>query len=346
MTALSFPTPPQRILIIKPSAIGDIVHALPVLALLRNRWPDARISWLVTPVCSGLLDNHPLLDESILFDRKGYATSWRSPSTAKRFLAFTQNLRERAFDLVIDLQGLFRSAWLARATRAPIRIGFANARELAWMFYTHRVAIDTMEQHAVDRYLKIAAALGCLSETVEFPLVMDDSDHRHIDALLPDRAPFAVLLPGANWATKRWPIEHFAELIEPLRARFGLSAVVAGGPDAAALASRLPGATNLAGQTTLRQLTALLDRASVVIANDTGPMHIAAALGRPLVTMFGPTNPVRTGPYRRMESVVGVDIPCRPCYSRACSHTSCMKWLKAESVLSAVEKQLNRDKTR
>jgi ADP-heptose:LPS heptosyltransferase len=120
-----------------------------------------------------------------------------------------------------------------------------------------------------------------------------------------------------------------------------LTSVLAGGPDAVPLAASLPGVINLAGKTNLRQLVALLERASLVIANDTGPMHIAAALGRPLVTMFGPTSPVRTGPYQRMNSVVRLDIPCSPCFSRKCSHQSCLRWLEIDPVLRLAEEQLS-----
>src|SRR3954451_5717301 len=128
---------PQRILIIKPSAIGDVVHALPVLARIKKRWPDAQISWLVTPACSGLLEGHPLLDEVILFDRKRWGGMWRSPRLFGEWRRFTRELRERRFGLVIDLQGLFRSGWLAWKTGAAVCVGFANAREFAPLFYSH-----------------------------------------------------------------------------------------------------------------------------------------------------------------------------------------------------------------
>jgi lipopolysaccharide heptosyltransferase II len=242
------------------------------------------------------------------------------------------------FDLVIDLQGLFRSGWLAAATRAPARVGFANAREGAWLFYTHRVATGSPEQHAIERYLTLAQALGCERGPVEFHFAVDDADRAAVAALTPAR--YAVLLPGANWVTKQWPVERFAALVGPLRERFGLDCVVAGGPETSALAARIDGATDLAGRTNLRQLVALLERAALVVANDSGPMHIAAALGRPLVTPFGPTNPVRTGPYRRLDSVVRVDIPCSPCYSRRCSHVSCLKWIGVDPVVDLAAKQM------
>ena len=338
---------PTNILIIKPSAIGDVVHALPVLARVKKKWPSARVSWLVTPACAGLLEGHPLLDEVILFDRKRFGNAWRHPKLALELRRFTRALRQRNFDMVIDLQGLFRSGWLAKKTGAPVRVGFANARELAWMFYTHRVPIDTMEQHAISRYLKLAQFIGCDGGAVEFPFATTDADRAYVRQLLRESqgeaasGGYAVLMPGTNWATKRWPVEKFAALIAPLKECFGLESVLAGGSDAAAMAEEMPGVINLAGRTTLKQLTALLEGAALVVANDSGPMHIAAALGRPLVAPFGPTNPVRTGPYGRMDSVIRLDIVCSPCYSRHCSHQSCLRYLRSEDVLQLAQEQMN-----
>ena len=341
MKALNFASPLRRILLIKPSAIGDVVHTLPILALLRRRWPEAHVAWLLTPACAGLLEGHPLLNEVIVFERRRFGRSWRDPAVAVGLVNFVRELRRRRFDLVIDLQGLLRSGMLAWETRAPVRIGFANARELAPLFYTHRVPIGTAEQHAIDRYLKVAAALGCEVNggPVEFPFHVTDEDRRQVAQMLNGTDRYAVLLPGTNWATKRWPVERYADLVAPLRERFGLGTVVAGSPDEVDLAARV-GGINLAGKTSLRQLAALIDRADLVIANDSGPMHIAAAMNKPLVTLFGPTNPVRTGPYRREDSVLRVDIPCSPCYSRKCSHQSCLRWLHIEPVLKLAEEQM------
>jgi lipopolysaccharide heptosyltransferase II len=249
-------------------------------------------------------------------------------------------LRDLQVDLVIDLQGLFRSGWMTWQTRAPVRVGFANAREMAWAFYTHRVPIESREVHATERYLKVLAALGVPTSPIVYPFAVDDRDRAHVEQFLPAGTKYAVLLPGTNWATKRWPVDKFARLVAPLKQRFGLEVVVAGGPEVQELAVRIPEAQNLVGRTSLRQLVALLERADLVIANDSGPMHIAAALGRPLVTMFGPTNPVRTGPYRRDETVLRLDIPCSPCYSRRCSHQSCLQWLEIEPVLELAGRQM------
>ncbi len=340
MTPLAFPTPPRRILIIKPSAIGDIVHALPILNLIRRRWPDAHITWVVTPACAGMVERHPQIDEVIRFDRNRYSDFWFNPRTALAMRRFFRKVRKPSFDLVIDLQGLFRSGWLTWQTRAPMRVGFANAREFAPMFYTHRVE-SSWADHAIERYLCIARALGCGDEPLEFKFAVDDQDRAAAGVLLPNR-PFAVLVPGANWATKRWPAERFAAMVEPLHERFGLESIVVGGPGDGPLAAQIQGAIDFTGRTNLRQLVAVLERASLVIAGDTGPMHIASALGRPLVTLYGPTDAELTGPFRRMDTVVQLDIVCRPCFSRKCSHQSCLRWMEIEPVLRVAEEQLKK----
>jgi lipopolysaccharide heptosyltransferase I len=342
MAAIELAGEPRRILIIKPSALGDIVHALPILNLLRIRWPRAHIAWLVNPAFAGLLEGHPQLNEVIRFERHRFATGWWHPGAALGLFQFVRALRQKQFDLVIDLQGLFRSGWLAWATGTPMRMGFADARELGWIFYSHRVVVHTWNQHALERYLNIAQALGCGLQPVVFQFPPAEALPQPIEG------PYAVLLPGTNWETKKWPIESFAQIVKPLRERFGLRSVVAGASDAVELAARMRGLTDgeewidLTGKTSLRQLVALLAGASLVVANDSGPMHIAAALGRPLVTLYGPTDPVMTGPYGRMDTVVRLDIACSPCLSRKCSHQSCLRWLGADAVLDAVAEQMGR----
>jgi lipopolysaccharide heptosyltransferase I len=333
---------PQHVLIIKPSAVGDIVHALPVLPRLRRLWPDARISWMVTPACAGLVQNHPLIDDVILFQRNRLGRGWYNPFALLDLADLVHEIRRRHFDLVIDLQGLFRSASVALASGAPRRVGFANAREGAPLFYTDLVHSSMERDHAVERYLKVAAALGCDDGIIEFPFAVDDEDRRFIGELIPAGTRYAVLAPGTNWKTKRWPIERFAALVEPLRRRFGLESVTAGTNGDRELTSRIPARFDLTGKTTLRQAVALLERADLVIANDTGPMHMAAALGRPLVTPYGPTGVRRTGPFGRFDSVVRLDLPCSPCFSRTCSHHSCMEWLQIEPLLSLAAEQIAR----
>jgi lipopolysaccharide heptosyltransferase I len=345
-----FATPPQRVLIIKPSAIGDVVHALPVLNLIRRGWPAARVSWLVTPTCAGLIEGHPQLHDIILFDRKRFGRALHSVNALHELRAFNRSLKSHQFDLVIDLQGLFRSGWMSWRTHAPVRVGGTDSRELAWLFHTHRADVDRHTQHAVDRYLDVADFLGLGRDPIEFIFPTDDHDRRAVDEMLAQSGaagePIAVLLPASNWPTKQWATERFAGLVRPLRERLGLRAVLAGGPDAAAIAPAIPDTINFAGKTTLRQLVALLERTSLVIANDTGPMHVAAALNRPLVTVFGPTSPLRTGPYQRMDSVVRLDIACSPCFARTCWHHSCLRGLGIDPVIEACARQLSRATTR
>jgi ADP-heptose:LPS heptosyltransferase len=286
-----------------------------------------------------LIEGHPQLDEVILFDRNRFSNAWRSPKSYREFRAFYRSLREHEFDLTIDLQGLFRSGWLSWQTRAPLRIGSTNVREFGGIFCTHLAPAGPRPRHAVDRNLAIAEFLGLGNSPVEFVFPTDENDRRFVERLVPRDLRFAVLLPTTNWETKRWPVESFASLVKPLMDRFGLQSVLAGGADAVGLADEMPGVINLAGKTNLRQLVALLERAELVIGPDTGPMHIAAALNRPLVTMFGPTDPLETGPYGRMDAVVRLDIPCRGCYSRTCSHQSCLRWLGIEPVLAEAERQ-------
>jgi lipopolysaccharide heptosyltransferase I len=337
---IHLPADPQRILIVKPSALGDIVHTLPVLKLLRNRWPAAHIEWLVMPAFASLLERHPLLNGIIRFDRKHFASSWRNPSRAKELKAFASDLMQRNFDLVIDFQGLFRSAWMTRQTGARTRVGFAYAREFAPLAYTHRVPQPTPERHATERYLDIAEALGCGRGPVEFEFGLTNADYAAAADLVGGTERYAVLIPGTNWPTKRWPAESYAALAPRIEDELGLTVFFAGSPAEAKLIP--PDARSLAGRTTLPQLVALLEKASLVIANDSGPMHIASALSCPLVTMFGPTNPVRTGPYSRPDTVLQLDLVCRPCYSRQCVHTSCMHWITVNDVMLKAREQLVR----
>jgi lipopolysaccharide heptosyltransferase I len=339
---------PQRILIIKPSSLGDIVHALPVLAGLRARWPGAHIAWLVGKTFAPLLEGHALLDELIVFDRKHYGRMLRSPRSLLDFHRFVRGLRERRFDLVVDLQGLFRSGYLAWRTGARRRVGFAEARELAPLFYTERVAGSRKEQHAVALNLGVARALDLPVEPAVFPLGLGEEElagARRLVAAAAGRRleAFTAVIPGARWASKCWPAAQWAALVRGLDEAGLPGAVLLGGPDDREVAEQIvrsggQPAADLVGRTSLRMLASVIACAQVVVCNDSGPMHIAAALGRPLVAVFGPTNPDRTGPYCGGARVVAKSLPCVPCYRRACplGHHACMRELEAEAVLAHV----------
>lgn len=336
--------PPQNVLIIKPSAIGDVVHTLPILNLMRKAWPSARISWLVTPACSGLLEEHPQLDEVILFERRKLGAWWRSPKLFGEFWRFNRNLRKRKFDLVVDLQGLFRSGWLSRITGAQRRVGMASAREGASWFYSELVPEGPRERHAMEKYLDVAESLGIGRGPIEFVWNVTQANRDRVDTLLSGLhgRPFAVFFPGTNWDTKKWPAERYAALAQHVRQELGMAVVVGGVKSDSTFADIIKPDLSLCGQTSLRETTALLEKAALVVANDTGPMHIAAALGRPLVTLYGPTSPIRTGPYGRDKSVVRLSLPCSPCLSRHCSHRSCMRWITEDMVLDRCKAELGK----
>lgn len=338
----------KRILLIKPSSPGDIIHALPVLRGLRRRFPAAHIAWMIALPFVNMLEAEPALNEIIPFDRKHYGRLGRNWSSTKDFLKFVVDLRKKRFDCVVDMQGLFRSGFLARATGARVRVGFHDAREMAWMFYTHRVPRDDIEKHAAERNLDIASLLGADRSNPDFRLSFTPDDSAVARDLVRSRLVgdqrCIVMAPSTRWETKCWPVERFGQLAAQLRDATGLKTLLVGGPgdakDGRRAADASQGAAvDVCGATTLRELAALIDRASLVVTADSTPMHLAAAHGRPLVALFGPTNPVRTGPYGRTRDVVRLELECSPCYFRKlrqCPHRhKCMEDLSVAHVADA-----------
>jgi lipopolysaccharide heptosyltransferase I len=338
----------QRILIIKPSSLGDVVHALPVLAALRRACANAHIAWLVNDGLAPLLEGHPLLDEVIRFDRDRYGRMWRSPRVFVDFWRFVAQIRRRRFDLVIDLQGLIRSGLMSRFSGAGQRLGFAEAREGAWLFYSRRVRCADSAEHAVDKNLAVVRALGLSVDRPEFPLGLQAVERAAASELLARAAgepveAFTAVIPGARWETKLWPMEKMAALIDRMHAEGLARCVLLGAPDEREFAERIVATCrsrviDLVGRTSLRQLAALIDLAGRVVCHDSGPLHIAAALGKPTVAIFGPTNPDRTGPYSDAARVVRHLIECAPCYRRVCpyGHQNCLRQLEVETVLAEV----------
>jgi heptosyltransferase I len=342
----------EHILLVKPSSLGDIVHALPVLHGLRIRYPQARIDWLVGKSFADLLAGHPEVNELVVFDRARFGRLGTSAGATVAFLRFVKSLRARRYDLVIDLQGLFRSGFLARASGAPVRLGFAGARESAWLFYTHRLEVPAPVEHAADKNYQVAHALGFAHVPMTFDLAVTGAERRRAAELLhgaglPPGTPFAAVLPGARWETKRWPPDRFAAVVDRLATEHHLASVLMGGPDERPLCATVARACqrppmDLAGQTSLREMTAILAAAAVVLCHDSAPMHLAAALGRPLVCILGPTSAARTGPYGAPATILQAALPCVPCYLRRMSqcrfHHQCMQDIAVGPVAQAVAK--------
>jgi lipopolysaccharide heptosyltransferase I len=339
--------PARRIALIKPSALGDIVQALPVLTALRRRRPQAHITWLVNRHYEPLLLGHPDLDEVLPFDRG--ATKYGLLKATLSYGRFLRDFRARNFDLVIDLQGLLRSGLFTAASGAPRRVGLASAREGAVWFYTDIVPVaDFSALHAVERYWLVARALGAGDGPIEFRLPVRDAERlRAEEALRGCRRPWLAFGVGSRWVTKRWPPEHFAALARRAQAEFGGTVVFVGGTDETEVA-RVTGAQlsgpwrNLSGQTTLPCLTALLSLVDVMVANDTGPLHLAAALGRPVVAPYTCTKVALNGPFGQAAQAVETRVPCAGSYVKKCRRLECMAELTPYRVWPILEGVLRR----
>lgn len=346
-----------RILIIKPSAVGDIVRTLPVLTAIRRRWPEAHIAWLVASHCSGVLTGHPALNEVIPFDRKRYGKLGQSLSAMWAFVQFMQRLRGGAFDLVIDMQGLFRSGFFSLVSGAPVRIGRGDAREMTGLFYSHRAAVDERRMHAFVLNCAMVAPLGITVQPSPADLYIsqqarEGAQQTLLRAGVGPGVRYMVIAPGSNWETKNWPAEKFGQAARLLRTRCGLVPVVVGTADqwpmAEAIRAQEPDAADLCGKSSLAELAAVIEGAAVLLANDSGPLHIADALDMPMVGVFGPTDPRIVGPFNRVDGVVQGDCSCRCCGIRKlaqCPHGHrCMRALDAEAVADMTERQITRAK--
>lgn len=332
----------RRIALIKPSALGDVVHALPVLGALRHRFPDARISWVVNRSYQPLIDGHPALDETIPFDRGALKAGWgKAAGTA---LALARQLRRRRFDLVIDLQCLARSALMTLATGARRRVGLGTAREGARFAYTDVVPIpDAQNQHAIDHYWQVAEAFGVGHLPKRFDVPVRPDARAWVQQQLRDLPrPWLAFGVGARWLTKRWPPDHFARLARRAQETFGGTVFFVGSPDEAPLAKQVINQLrgpwrDFVGTTSLPQLAGLLEAADVMVANDTGPLHLAAALGRPCVAPYTCTQVRRHGPYGQAGGVETA-VWCKGSYVRTCDRLDCMTDLTPDRlwpVLSA-----------
>jgi heptosyltransferase I len=334
--------PARRVALLKPSALGDIIHSLPVLTALRRRYPEAHIAWVVNRSYEPLLRGHPHLNEALPFDRRSAGGLKGLPGLA-RFLA---ELRRRRFDLVVDLQGLFRSGLMALASGAARRVGLSTAREGAWWAYTDVVRVaDFNAVHAVDRYWLAAEALGAGGEKEFHVPVADAARAWARQALRGCPRPWLAVGPGSRWATKRWPPEHFAALLRRAQARFGGTAVFVGSPAEAQLAEAVRAAIegpslDLTGRTALPQLAALLAEADAMLANDTGPLHLAAALGRPVVAPYTCTKVRLNGPYGAERGAVETAVWCGGSYVKRCRRLECMAELTPDRLWPALHEVL------
>ncbi len=293
----------ERILLIRPSALGDVCRTVPVLVSLKTAYPNAEIDWLVQDTFVDAIKAHPDVHEVIPFPRKYFGSAIRNYRSARDLIRWLKNLRTRQYDIVYDCQGLARSGFFAWSTRAPKRVGFADAREAGHLGYTHRYAVNP-KLHTVDRMLALLKADN-ITITQDMRLYVSQTDAAWW-ATQNDhhKNSYAVIAPTSRWETKRWPAERFAALLSPLL-DFGYHTIYIVGSHSeidqcTTLCDRCDGkkVVNLMGATSVGQLLAIIQNANLVIANDSAALHMAVGFNRPYIALFGPTDITKVGPYK------------------------------------------------
>ncbi len=332
----------MKILIVKMSALGDVVMTLPALRALKLRYPEAAIDWLVEEASSGLLMGLPDINKVLVSPRRalsGLVKSGKFIQAARLFLGFLRELRSVEYDAAIDLQGLFKSALWLRLARSKRRIGFLGSREKTALFLNEKMPAYDPERHAALRYLDAAVYLGAaLPEPLPARYYSPPPEAaREAEIMLGDAKDFIILNPGAKWESKRWPLPHWQKLAALLAAQ-GRSLVLTGGAEdrdvCAGIEKIVPQSKNLCGLTPLPVLAAVMEKSALIITADTGPMHLAAAVGARGLALFGPTKPGRTGPFGGRFTILQPEKSCLGCLKRACEK-SCLEDLLPETVLAA-----------
>ncbi|MGC9453273.1 MAG: glycosyltransferase family 9 protein [Phycisphaerae bacterium] len=330
--------PPDRVLIIKPSSLGDVITAVPVLRGLRRTFPAAHLAWLVDDRFADVIAHDTDLDEAIVYQR-----SWLTHP--RRLAKLMSRLRAGRFAWTIDLQGLMRSAMLALATGSGLRAGWASPREpLARPAYNRR--LRPTAEHVVDQNIQLARSLGIDARGEDFTLQVSDRGSefagRTCDEWGLPPGDIIVAVPPTRWTTKQYPVRHWRRVVAELS--LSRPVVVLGSPSAkerklcgAIAANQSPRVIDLAGSTTVDEMVGIIAASAVVVCADSAAQYIAPAVGVPVVSIAGPTRPGRTGPYRLGETVAA-EIPCRGCLRRVCSHTSCMQLIEPERVIDAVRR--------
>ena len=332
----------KNILIVKLSAIGDVIHALPVACALKQTYPEARITWVVEKAAYDLLTNNPYIDEIIIFDKPKFKSLTGLLSNGYKF---SKLLKDHNFDLAIDLQGLFKSAAISYLSGAPNRLVYCNARELSDKI-GQRICGNHENGHVVDRYLDVVRHLGCKIDQVEFPMNITELEAQKAEAIANYAGfklenPYIVLAPGTNWPSKCWPTTHFTKLADKLYDDH-IIPVIIGGPSDNRLAQEIVDKTkippiDLTGKTSLKQLAYIIKKSQAFVGGDTGPMHLAVAVGTRVVTMFGPTDPKRNGPYGDNCGLLLAPVSCQGCWQRNCpKNIDCLSKVSVDEVYTTI----------
>jgi heptosyltransferase-1 len=345
MTPAPLAIEPKNILILLHGSIGDVTRALPLAGLLRRRFPKANLAWSVEPPSLPLVELCGAVDEIILFDRpRGLVAFWR----------FLKTIRGRRFDLVLDLQRHLKSGLISRWSGAPDRVGFhrSDAKEFNWLFNNRHIAASGDNTPKILHYTKFTEFLGIDPTPIEWNLQLTAEDYGRAERLLGGaRRDIGVLFVGSRWESKQWFAAQIAGAAAEIRRRHGLDVVFLGASADQALGNEAEAMVqgtviNLVGRTSLRDAVAIIARARFCLGPDTGLMHIAAAMGTPVVSLWGATDPVRTGPYGFGDLVIQGKAACSPCYRKHCSiGRICMQSIDVAATLAMIDKALARHET-
>ena len=347
----------MEILIVKLSAIGDVVHTLPFLDVLQKNFPRAKIDWLVEEGAAGIIEGHPAIRRVIISRRnfwgKRLIEDKRFLPVFREVLSFIKDLRGHRYDWVIDLQGLLKSGALVGLARGGRKVGMTGAREGAWLFLKEPSVSVNYHQHAIERYLDVAAYLGCTRDEWDSRIPVFEAQKRLVEQMLQGDGlrgkSLVAINPMAKWKTKLWEPELFAALGDRILKDFSCRIIFTGSKGDRPVIEKISSMmktrpSNFAGRTGLKELADLYGRCRVLITTDTGPMHMAAAMGCPVVALFGPTSALRTGPYGAGHSVITSGVDCSPCFKKTCDQWSCMRDITVDSVYEAVREVLLQEK--
>lgn len=352
----------MNILIVKLSAIGDVIHTLPALNAIREHYPQAHITWLIEEAAADLVVGHRALDRVLVSRRKSWMRRLRGPDrrqALKEIRRFWKDLRHTRYDIIIDFHALLKSGLLVGMARGKRKIGFDKGmqhQEFSYLFLNERIPPVDMEVHALTRGLMLLNAIGITTRKVVYDIPFSDGDIAAVRELLGEQEVdgsrmLVAINPVALWETKLWLNDRFAMLADRLVRDHHVDVVFTGGPADNPVVQSIMGmmaapAANLTGRTSLKMLAALYHLSRTLVTTDTGPMHLAAAVGTPVVALFGPTAPWRTGPFGDGHQVVRTAPACSPCFKRQCDEhrCRCMTDITVSDVLQATRRLLEKDR--
>jgi len=339
----------MNILIVKLSAIGDVVHTLPSLAAIRVLYPDAHITWVIEEASSDIIQNHPHLDRILVSRRKYWVDNLKKfrniSKTITEIRSLISDLRDRHYDLVIDFHGLLKSSVFVFLSGGKMKLGYDSMQEMSGLFLNDKIFQD-MSKHAVDRYMDFPRHLGAEVEQPEFSISIEEDNKTRVRRLLranniDNTDSFVAINAIAFWKTKLWDDDKFARLCDRIVEELHYTVVFTGSASDGSIerirSKMTQPSVNLEGRTSLRDLAYLYTLSVLLVTTDSGPMHIAAAVKTPTVALFGPTDPARTGPYGENHIVIRKKLSCSPCFLKRCNTNQCMQEISTDEVFEAIK---------